>query len=101
MTYNIETLTEDDVRAMIAAGNDEHNNQIRVTRAGEVYLSQDITGLTDIDGLKFRFETFIAGNGYVGPTAAQNDDLIRGIYKTLKANWPNSKSGSFIDIWEW
>lgn len=85
---------------MISNGDDSHNNQVRVALDGKVYLSQDITGLTDIDGLKFRLETFIAGNGYVGPEATQNAELIGSLHRKLKANWPKPKYGGFVDIGE-
>ena len=100
MMYNIETLTEDDVRQLLADGDDSHDNQIRVTITGQVYLSQDIGGADNIDGLKFRFETFDAGNGYVGMKAVSDSVLVGRIYRTLKANWPNPKYGTYIDIWE-
>jgi len=47
--------------------------------------------------LCFRLETSIAGNGYVGPDAANDDELIDSVYKVLKENWPNPK-GPNIDV---
>lgn len=96
--YDINTLTIDDVRDMIAAGDDTHDNQIRVTQAGEVYLSQDIVGADSIGNLRFRFETFDAGNGYVGPGAAANDEYISRIYRNLIGNWKDGKWGTYVDV---
>ena len=98
--YDIRALTEDDVRQMISAGDDSHMNQIRVSKSGEVYLSQDIVGAIDIDDLRFRFETFDAGNGYVGNKAANDRKYIDRLYRTIIANWNNPACGTYIDIWE-
>ncbi len=40
--YDIRTITLEQFRMLIACGNDRHNNQIRVTKSGMVYLSEDI-----------------------------------------------------------
>ena len=40
--YDIRTITLEQFRMLIACGNDRHNNQIRVTKGGMVYLSEDI-----------------------------------------------------------
>lgn len=98
--YNINTLSVDDVREIIRNGDDNHNNQIRVSKTGEVYLSQDIVGAIDIDNLAFRFESFDAHNNYVGIKASKDDDYIHRIYRTLKKHW-KEPSGTYIDNWNY
>ena len=52
-----EQLTPQQVRQLLAEGNDRIHNQLRVTRGGIAYLSQ-ITGGRELDGLLFRLETW-------------------------------------------
>ena len=98
MKYNIETLTRNELLELIKNGDDTQNNQIRVTKTGIVFLSQTI-GAEDISNLKFRFETFDAGNGYVGPLAAKDGEYIDELYNGLVATWKLNKTG-YIDCWK-
>lgn len=68
MRYNKETLTRDELVELIKNGDDNYDNQIRVTEYGYVYLSINV-GADYLEGLRFRFETLDAGNGYVGVEA--------------------------------
>ena len=68
---------------LIAEGDEKHNNQIRVTKDGMVYLSQDIVAAEQMDDIAFRFETFDAGNDYVGKTASEDDNLVKPIFNAL------------------
>ena len=40
MKYNIQTLTRDELVELIKNGDDNYDNQIRVTEDGYVYLSR-------------------------------------------------------------
>lgn len=40
---NVDTLTIDQLRDLIAAGDDSHHNQLRITSSREIFLS-DIVG---------------------------------------------------------
>ena len=51
----------------------------------------------NIEDLAFRFETWTAGNAYVGPDAAKDDKWVEKVYNDLKENWPNPKS-AYIDF---
>lgn len=88
-------LTLESVRALIASKDDSRNRQLRVTRGGIAYLSDEV-GNQNTDNLAFRLETLMAGNGYVGQGAAQDDEWVERIYRVLKNNWPNPQS-SYID----
>ena len=74
--YDIRTITLGQFRLLIACGNDSRNNQIRVTKSGMVYLSEDIVGAERLDDVAFSFETFLAHNGYVGVAAAEDDSHV-------------------------
>ena len=41
---NVDTLTIDQLRDLIAAGDDSHHNQLRITSSREIFLS-DIVGV--------------------------------------------------------
>lgn len=90
--YDIKTLTLEEFKALIAGADDSVDNQIRVTENGEVYISTTV-GDSDIEGLRFRFETFEAGNGYVGKAAAADDRYIEGMYEDLKQYWYEGSRG--------
>jgi hypothetical protein len=49
--------------------------------------------------IKFRYETLVAGNGYVGFEAAKDKKYIKELYKDLKNDWKKNRTG-FIDYRE-
>ena len=55
--YDIRTITLGQLRLLIACGNDSRNNQIRVTKSGMVYLSEDTVGAEQLDDVAFSFGT--------------------------------------------
>lgn len=90
-------LTIEQVRQLLAEGNDRVHNQLRVTRGGAAYLSQ-VTGGRELDGLLFRLETWAAGSGCVGPVAAADERWVQQIHRVLSSNWPRPAS-DYIDIY--
>ena len=70
-----QNLTTDNVRELIASGDDSSNTQLRVHKTGIAYLSKT-TGAEQIGDLAFRLETWIAGNNYVGEAASQDDEWV-------------------------
>lgn len=96
--YSIRTLTVDNVKEMISQGDDNHRNQIRVTKSGEVFLSQDIVGASQIENLAFRFESFDAHNDYVGSRASADEAFIKKIYDALKYHWEHG-GRTYVDDW--
>lgn len=94
---NPAQLTLEQVRQLLAQGNDSVHNQLRVTRAGIASLSQ-VTGGRELDGLLFRLETWAAGSGCVGPDAADDERWVLQVYNVLSNNWPKPAS-DYIDIY--
>lgn len=92
---NPQDFTMENVRKLIASKDDSAPRQIRVTKDGIAYLS-DVIGNRELDGLSFRLESLMRGNGYTGAKAAANDGWVRRIYNVLNENWPNPRS-SYID----
>ena len=94
--YNVYTLTTDQLTSLISAGDDSKRNQIRIKEDGTIFLST-IVGNNGLDGIVGRFETFDAGNGYVGQEAAQNQEYIERLYNAIQGWIEHPKS--YIDIW--
>lgn len=84
------------VRALIQSKDDSRDRQLRVNRVGEAYIS-DIVGNQELDDVKFRFETWIAGNDYSGEKAAKDEDWVSRIFNALKKNWEEGYEG-FVDL---
>ena len=95
--YDIRTITLEQFRMLIACGSDSHNNQIRVTKSGMVYLSEDIVGSEQLDDVALSFETFSAHNGYVGIKAAEDNSHVIPLYYALIGNWTSGCSYAYID----
>lgn len=89
-------FTLESVRALIASKEDNRSRQLRVTKRGIAYLSDEV-GSRNIDDLAFRFETWGAGNGYCGREAAKKADWVRKVFNDLEENWPNPKA-TYIDF---
>lgn len=92
-----QEFTFEQVRLLIASGNDRVHNQLRVSRSGQAWLST-VVGGTDTGSLLFRLETWAAGSGYVGPAAATDDEWVSRIFRALQRNWP-MPSGDYIDLY--
>jgi len=88
-------VTPESVAALIASVDDSIDRQLRVTKDGKAFLS-DTVGNVDIDGLAFRFETWLRGNDYVGKRASDDNEWVQRIYEALRDNWPNPTS-TFLD----
>ena len=95
--YDIRTITLEQFRMLIACGNDNYNNQIRVTKNGMVYLSEDIVGSEQLEDVALCFETFSAHNGYVGVKAAEDNSHVIPLYYALTGNWRKGCSHTYID----
>lgn len=91
-------LTLEAVRQLLASASDDEHTQLRVTKDGIAYLSSGVVGGADIDGLRFRLETWAKGSGYVGRVAASDEVWVRQIYNALKDNWPNPPF-DYIDVY--
>lgn len=98
MTYFVNELTIDQLRDIICSGDDSHANQLRIKRNGEIFLSCSV-GADDLDGIRGRFETFDAHNGYVGPRAAADDSFINRLFAAIQAWREDPSPATYIDTW--
>ena len=88
--------TTDDVSCLIASKDDSQHRQLRVTKEGIAFISDEV-GNMNVEGLAFRLPTWVAGNSYTGNDASRDANHVKSIEKTLRDNWPNPK-GTYIDF---
>lgn len=79
---NVKQRTTACVSKLLASKTDDYARQLRVTRGGEVVLT-DYTGSESMDGYAFRFETWEAGSGMCGEEAANCPWLVEKVLTTL------------------
>jgi hypothetical protein len=84
-------FTKENVKRLIASGYGFAPTQLRVSRNGIAHLSH-IVGFEEVENLSFRLEHWCAKGGYVGKSAASNDEWVERIYSCLRENWPNPRS---------
>jgi hypothetical protein len=100
--------TKQDLQAIFSAANDNQTHHILwVDAAGEVRVTpspEDINPAgweSKFPSTRLRYETFEVGAGYVGPEAAQDQEHVDRLYRSLLAEWSqhsNSSSAEYIDI---
>lgn len=91
-------FTLENVAKLIASEDDSVHTQFRVTDDGHLFLSKEVGGRS-IDNILFRLETNAAYNGYAGIEASKDEEWVRTIYHTVKANYPKPKA-KYIDMFE-
>lgn len=67
--------------------------EVRVTRVEKRWPPPE-PGPDVLDHALVRFETFQAGNGYVGPEASASDDWITDAFDWLTREWAAAKGSS-------
>jgi hypothetical protein len=95
---NPETFTIEAVRELIASKDDSRSRQIRISEAGDVYLS-DSTGFNNLDGVRARFCTFSHGTDHVGAAAAQDPVWVGRVFRAIRKHWDAGTTG-YIEIIE-
>jgi len=96
--------SKDDLRALLAACDDNAGHHvIWVSHDGEVHIELLPEGLTPAhwamqneSRIKFRYETFITGNGYVGLGASTDMKWIDTLFSLLLRDWDRDAHG-FIE----
>jgi hypothetical protein len=100
-----EPVTLVDFRDLVASKQDDAgHHMLWVSKKGDVWLDVVPDSLAPNqyvemrDGeMKFRFETFVAGNGYVGKQAAESSTLIN-LYEAVMRHWKRGSAG-YIEAW--
>lgn len=94
-----DTPTAEELRELIADCDDRAGQHLLwVSRNGEVQVSQvprsqDAGSFAEsLREMQLRFETFEAGNEYVGPDAAEDQDWINQLLELLTVEWAKAKN---------
>src|SRR3954468_4933551 len=103
MNMNMNPTVEQ-LRHLVEACDDHAGHHVLwVAKNGEVRVSRipkDMTptGFEDAQPeMRLRFETFQAGNDYVGPEAAKDREWISQLFDTLKKDWPVAEAKSVVE----
>lgn len=98
---NLNNPNKDKLIQLIAAQNDSEGHHILwVDNLGDVHcevLPSDLTPAgwdKKMEGnFKFRMESYVRGNGYVGPEASRDDDWMSLLYSKLLEKWSSNTRG--------
>jgi hypothetical protein len=90
--YDVRILTIDQCAELFANADDRNYNQLRVDNDGTVYISHKYYGAQELQFVKFRFETWVPYNGYVGPIAASDTDYLARQYRWIKEAWEEGRT---------
>jgi hypothetical protein len=90
--------TVEQLRELIRRCNDSAGHHVLwVKKSGEVELSSVPQDQTPIEfqeahpNIQIRFETFLAGNEYVGPEAAEDEEWVSELFDRLVKEWSKAK----------
>ena len=85
--YVQDNFTIESFRELISNADDRQLNQIRIDNDDRIYISHQATGSQEMLYVKFRYETFAAYNGYVGPIAASDKDYVERLFDEIMSYW--------------
>ena len=85
-------FTVDNVRKLIASGDDRFHSQVRVSKTGIATLNKSVGNDGTEDDWALSMEIFSAQSDQVGEQASRDDVWVERVYKALRKNWPNPAS---------
>jgi len=97
--------TRRELAELLAVCDDEATHHVVwVSNSGRVSITPLVPGMASIDvrrrpDFRFQYETLIAGNGYTGPAAAQDDEWVDRLLKALVRDWREGLRG-YSDDWD-
>jgi hypothetical protein len=89
--------TLDECAALLKSKDDSIRRQLRVLSNGEVIISDKI-GNEDIDTCKFALPTWLIGNGYTGPEAAEDKQWVERVHRAVQRFWDEGARGVVDDF---
>ena len=88
----------EELRELIRACDDLAGHHVLwIAKNGDVHVSRVPKDKTPVGfqeaqpDVQLRYETFEAGNEYVGPEAAKDDSWIKQLFDALTKEWPKAK----------
>ncbi|MFO0841592.1 MAG: hypothetical protein U0797_04210 [Gemmataceae bacterium] len=86
--------TKEQLRELLRRGDDDAgHNMLWVNKGGDVILSRlpkvwpAVEPLDLLPDMQMRVETFLAGHGYVGEEAAEDEEWVADLFDMLMAKW--------------
>lgn len=96
--------TVEELCELIKECDDEAGHHVLwVTKNGDVRVSRVPKDKTPVDfeeaepEMQLRYETFEAGNGYVGPEAAEDEGWVNQLFDALVNEWPKVKGKPAVE----
>jgi|GEM_PF-1142559 len=93
-------FTKAELKEVIAADNDDYHNSLVLTLNGhfELWTPQDARKL--LSPVAVRYESFVAGNEYVGKQAALDNGFINQTYLAMLEGWVTHLMNFELDIYQ-
>lgn len=100
-----EGLEEDDIVDLLRSKHDAAgHHMLWVSKKGDLWLETIPDSMSPAQyeksrsqDMQFRFETFQAGNGYVGEEASKDRGLVRRLHTAVTTHWKKGTKG-YVDI---
>lgn len=96
--------TVEQLRALLAECDDQAGHHVLwVAKNGDVHLSRVPKDKTPVgfqeseSEMQLRYETFQAGNEYVGLEAAEDEAWVRQLFDALVKEWPKAKGRQAVE----
>lgn len=97
--------TIEELRELIKRCDDQAGHHVLwVTKNGDVHVSRfpkdkPPIGFEEAEPeMQLRYETFEAGNEYVGPEAAEDESWLKELFDALVNEWPNAKGKPTVEF---
>lgn len=75
------------------------NGEVAITPLSKKAMPDDAT--IEFPDMKLKCETFLAGNEYVGPDAAANDEWMHELFDMLTQKWAEAKGRAELMAVTW
>jgi hypothetical protein len=100
-----ENPAQQQLRDLLAGHDDTAGHHVLwVDSNGEVNITTLPRGWPPVEfqpasaEVKLRYETFLAGNGYVGPEAAEDKEWVGELFDRLSKEWSKAKERSELQL---
>jgi shikimate kinase len=97
--------TVEQLRSLLRACDDQAGHHVLwVAMDGEVHITRvpkqesPLVSKEWSSLMKLRYETFEAGNDYVGPEAAKDDCWVKELFEALLKKWPSAKAKTSVEL---
>lgn len=90
--------TSEQLAQLLAAADDNEGHHVLwVDLKGVVHLDLEENFDDENPQVRFRYEGYLAGNGYTGPEAAADTDHVKELLASLIKDWTSGATG-YVDF---